>query len=299
MNGKEIIDVALKQARKQARAKRKWKEADLVKLNAIHAISTGFLNNYVRQSSEELSEFQKKLVETMIDVKEKNQEIHRIKNSIRILKKLKEEYEIKLKFGDTPKQNKQAMREYIGRYSSVMKKVKTSELDKFAKKIKQLPRIKQEDTIIIAGYPNVGKSQLLKTMSGRKIKTAPYPFTTKEILIGYTKNRYAEVQLIDTPGLLDREIEKRNKIEQKAIIALKYLSKNVLFLIDASETCGYSIKEQQNLLKEVEEMFKPKIVTIATKIDLPHKKIKTNYSVDTRNKEQVEELKKKVMKEFF
>jgi len=299
MNGKEIIDVALKQAKKQARAKKRWKEADLVKINSIHAITLGYLNNYIRETSVELTDFQKKLAETMIDVKEKNNEIQRIKASIRILKKLKDEYEMKLKYGDSPKQNKQVMKEYIGRYSSVVKKIRTSEIDKFLKKLNTLPKIKEMSTIILAGYPNVGKSQFLKTATGHKVRTAPYPFTTKEILIGYVKNRYDKVQLIDTPGLLDRPFEKRNKTEQKAVLALKYLSKNVLFLIDASETCGYSLKEQENLLKEIKKQFNPKLVVIATKIDLPHKEVKSDYKVNATDKKQVQEVLKEVMKKFF
>ena len=299
MNGKEITNVALKQAKKQARAKKKWKDADLIKINSIHGITLSFLNTYIKESSKELTEFQKQLAETITDIKEKNKQIQKIKASIQILKRLKEEYEIKLKFGDTPQQNKNTMKEYIGRYSSVMKKIKTDKLEEYIKKLNQLPKIKKMNTIIIAGYPNVGKSQLLKTISGHNIQTAPYPFTTKELLIGYAKNRYDKVQIIDTPGILDRPIEKRNKIEKKAILALKYLSKNVLFLIDASETCGYTIKEQQNLLEEIKKRFNPKIITIATKNDLPHKKIKTDYAIDTRNKKQVEEVSKKIMKEFF
>jgi len=299
MNGKEIIDVAIKQAKKQARSKKKWKEADLIKINSIHAITLGFLNTYIKESSEELTDFQKQLAETMINIKEKNKQIQRIKASIQILKKLKEEYEIKLKFGDTPKQNQQTMKEYLGRYSSVMKKIKTDKLEKYIKNLNQLPKIKKMNTIIIAGYPNTGKSQLLKTMSGHKVQTAPYPFTTKELLIGYVKNRYDKVQLIDTPGILDRPIKKRNEIEQKAVLALKYLSKNVLFLIDTSETCAYTIKEQENLLNEIKKKFNPKIITVQTKIDLPHRQIKTDYKVNTKDKEQVEELRKKIIKKFF
>ena len=40
------------------------------------------------------------------------------------------------------------------------------------------------------------------------------------VLIGYTKNRYDDVQLVDTPGVLDRDYEKMNKIEKRAILAI-------------------------------------------------------------------------------
>lgn len=299
MDGQQIIDVALKQASKAGRAKKNWKKSDLARLNTTHAITLGFLNDYNSRASAELTDFEKHLIETMLDVKGKNTQIQHIKATIKILKKLKDEYEIKLKFADFPKQSAKIMKEYFGRYSSVVRKIKLDKIEKFLKKINELPKIKKMDTIIIAGYPNVGKSQLLKTMSKHKIQTAPYPFTTKELLIGYVANRYDKAQLIDTPGILDRPLEERNEIEKKAILALKFLSKNVLYLIDSSETCGYSIKEQENLLKEIKQKFKPNLLIIETKADLPHKKIKANYSLDTRNEKQVDELRKKVMKHYF
>jgi len=260
MKAQDILNTSLKQASKAGRSKKKWKEADLARLNTAHSIANSFLNEFIKKTSTPLTEFQKHLIETMINAREKNQEIQKIKASIRILKKLKQEYEIKIKFADNPKQSSKLLKEYFGRFSSVIKKIKINEIQNFIKKLKKLPEIKQMPTIIIAGYPNVGKSQLLKTMSKQKIKTASYPFTTKELLIAYIKERFDKIQVIDTPGILDRPIEKRNKIEKKAILALKYLSKNVLFLIDSSETCGYNVKEQLNLMNEIKKQFKPKIL---------------------------------------
>ena len=299
MDGQDIINVALKQASKAGRAKKNWKKSDLARLNTTHAVTLGFLNDYNNKASEELTNFEKHLVETMMNVKGKNTQIQHIKATIEILKRLKTEYDVKLKFADFPKQSAKIMKEYFGRYSSVVKKIKLDKIEQFLKKINELPQIKKMDTIIIAGYPNVGKSQLLKTMSKHKVQTASYPFTTKELLIGYVANRYDKAQLIDTPGILDRPIEERNEIEKKAMLALKYLSKNVLFLIDSSETCGYTIEEQKNLLKEVKQTFNPNLIIVETKADLPHKKIKADYSLDTRDEKQVDELKKEIMKKFF
>ena len=57
--------------------------------------------------------------------------------------------------------------------------------------------------------------------------------------------------MVDTPGLLDRPMEKRNDIEMQAISALENFGSLVLFLIDESEKCGTSIEEQHNLLEEI------------------------------------------------
>jgi nucleolar GTP-binding protein len=77
-----------------------------------------------------------------------------------------------------------------------------------------------------------------------------------------------EIQMVDTPGLLDRPLYERNDIELQAILALNYLANLVLFIIDASEFCGYTIDEQINLFKEIKELFKVPAVVAINKIDL-------------------------------
>ena len=61
----------------------------------------------------------------------------------------------------------------------------------------------------------------------------------------------------------------RNDIELQAITALKYLDAVVLFILDASETCGYEISDQKRMLEEVKEQFDLPIIVVANKTDLP------------------------------
>lgn len=51
-------------------------------------------------------------------------------------------------------------------------------------------------------------------------------------------------QVVDTPGILDHPLEERNTIEMQAVTALAHLQCCVLYFIDISEQCGYTIKEQ-------------------------------------------------------
>jgi nucleolar GTP-binding protein len=87
-------------------------------------------------------------------------------------------------------------------------------------------------TMVIANAPNVGKSSLVSCPSTAKSKVAKYPFTTKQIHVGQIFVKGDRVQVIDTPGLLDRPLDEMNKAELQTVLALRYLAKVVVFLVD-------------------------------------------------------------------
>lgn len=159
-----------------------------------------------------------------------------------------------------------------GRISSVVKQV-SKELDFLSKardRIRKFPTVSPEDpTVVIAGAPNVGKSQLIGRISTAKPRVAVYPFTTQEISVGMFERRYHRYQVIDTPGLLDRPFDQRNAIELRAVLALRHLADVIVFVIDPSETCGYPMAEQEHLLREIETEFKGiPIIPVENKLDL-------------------------------
>jgi nucleolar GTP-binding protein len=124
-------------------------------------------------------------------------------------------------------------------------------------------------TIVIAGAPNVGKSQLVGRISTAKPRVAVYPFTTQEISVGSFERKYLRYQVIDTPGLLDRELSERNPMELRAVLALKHLATVIVFLYDPTETCGYPMVDQNHLLETVKREFaKVPILEVENKVDL-------------------------------
>lgn len=135
-------------------------------------------------------------------------------------------------------------------------------------KLKDLPDVKEEPTIVVAGYPNVGKSSFVSDITGARPEIAQYPFTTKSVTIGHFTFKRKRYQVIDTPGLLDRPLEERNDIERQAISALRHVGNVTLFIIDPSETCGYTLKEQYNLLKEVRDFIQMPVLVAANKVDI-------------------------------
>ena len=140
--------------------------------------------------------------------------------------------------------------------------------------MKKFPAVNPElPTVVIAGAPNVGKSQLVGKISTAKPRVAVYPFTTQEISVGIFEKKYLKYQVIDTPGLLDRELAERNKMELRAILALKHLANVIVFVFDPTETCGYLMADQENLLRTVKKEFKNiPIIEVENKVDLERSK---------------------------
>jgi len=163
-------------------------------------------------------------------------------------------------------------RSSYGRISSFVKQV-NKELKFLAQAreiMRRFPAVNPElPTIVIAGAPNVGKSQLVGKISSAKPRVAVYPFTTQEISVGTFEKRYQRYQVIDTPGLLDRELSERNKMELRAILALRHLANVIIFIFDPSESCGYTISSQEHMLETVRHEFgKVPILEVENKVDL-------------------------------
>jgi len=124
-------------------------------------------------------------------------------------------------------------------------------------------------TIVIAGAPNVGKSLLVGRISSAKPRVAEYPFTTQEISVGVFERRYQKYQVIDTPGLLDRELTQRNPIELRAVLALKHLANVIVFMYDPTETCGYPMSAQEHILETIRREFSSvPVIEVENKADM-------------------------------
>lgn len=194
----------------------------------------------------------------------------------------------------------QKQKEIFGRVSSVIKQVNAELcfLKEAEQVMKLFPHILDIPTVVIAGYPNVGKSSLLRCLSKARPQVAQYPFTTKEIYIGHMdiKQRYetVRVQLIDTPGLLDRPMEKRNDIEHQAIAALRHLADIIVFVMDPTETCGYSREDQHGLLEYIQSILpEVQVIIVENKCDVGV--VETEHlKISCEDKSGIDELNKKM-----
>ena len=124
-------------------------------------------------------------------------------------------------------------------------------------------------TLIVTGFPNVGKSSFINNVTNANVDVQPYAFTTQNLFVGHTDYKYARWQVIDTPGILDHPLDQRNTIEMQAVTALAHLNAAILFLLDISESCGYTIDQQIALFQSIKPLFQAKpLVLVLTKSDL-------------------------------
>src|SRR6478609_6340198 len=152
-----------------------------------------------------------------------------------------------LKYGQSLFQCKQLKRAALGRMATICRRLKDPlvYLEQVRQHLGRLPSIDPNTrTLLICGYPNVGKSSFLKSITRADVDVQPYAFTTKSLFVGHFDYKYLRWQVIDTPGVLDHPLEEMNTIEMQSITALAHLRSAVLYFMDLSEQCGYTVEAQ-------------------------------------------------------
>ena len=159
-----------------------------------------------------------------------------------------------------------------GRMCTIMKRQSPSlaYLEQVRQHMSRLPSIDPAGrTLLVCGYPNVGKSSFVNRVTRADVDVQPYAFTTKSLLVGHADHRYLRWQVLDTPGILDRPLEERNTIEMQAVTALAHLRAAVLFVVDASGACGYTLEQQSKLFHSIKPLFAGKpLLVVANKVDV-------------------------------
>lgn len=143
-------------------------------------------------------------------------------------------------------------------------------LEEVRQHVSRLPSIDPNmRTLLICGFPNVGKSSFINKITRADVEVQPYAFTTKSLYVGHTDFKYLRWQVIDTPGILDHSTEERNAIEMQAVAALVHIRAAVLYVMDPSEQCGRSLEEQIHLFETIKPMFGSKpLMIVCNKSDI-------------------------------
>lgn len=195
-----------------------------------------------------------------------------LNNAKRLIDNIAADYLRLLKYGDSLYRCKQLKRAALGRMVKVLKRQddNLAYLEEVRQHMARLPNINPNSrTLLVCGYPNVGKSSFMNKVTRANVDVQSYAFTTQSLFVGHTDYKLLPWQVIDTPGILDHPIEDRNVIEMQSITAMAHLRCAILFFIDISEQCNYTIEQQVSLFYSIADLFKKKpLVIVLNKIDV-------------------------------
>lgn len=244
------------------------KKTTLAKITAsgdiINDALDGYVDRFPRIDKEE--DFLPELVDVIIGLDQYKKSLGAVRWASNRMEKLKNETLRNIRRTKDPQMIDSLKNQFYGRMSSLLDQISKDLvfLQECKNKFRKLPSVDANvPTVVVAGFPNVGKSNLVTELSTADPEIAPYPFTTKGVIVGHIEDEWRKYQIIDTPGLLDRDLSERNAIEMQAILALKYLTHVMLFVLDPSETCGYTMDVQLKLLTSIQKGFEGVPIIIA------------------------------------
>jgi GTP-binding protein len=133
----------------------------------------------------------------------------------------------------------------------------------------------------LVGYPNAGKSTLLRKLSAARPKVAAYPFTTLHPVVGVMElPGYLRATIADIPGLIEGAYRGLGLGHE----FLRHITRCpiLIFVVDVAGSEGRSpVEDLQNLRKEI-DLYDPTLssrpwLVVANKMDLPN----ANENLDT------------------
>ncbi|RXK47315.1 NOG1 family protein [Halorientalis pallida] len=267
----ELIDQAFSRAARAGRAKSGFEAQQSMLQTAANVVSDN-LENVVTSwpDIDELDPFYRELIDALVGVDDLRQHLSEIGWASRKASDIRDEYQGRFRNVDADGAKK-LRKQAFARIADVVEEVEgdLEAVNEARNTLRELPDIRpDEPTIVVAGYPNVGKSSFVNRVTNARNETASYPFTTTEIRVGHIERDHIRYQLVDTPGLLDRPPEDRNEIESQAVSALEHLADAVLVMVDASGECGYPLDVQLELRDALAARFADvPVLTVCNKSD--------------------------------
>jgi len=270
LTAEELLDKAFSRAARTGRAKSGVDAQQSMLVTATNIVSDN-LERVVTgwPDFDDLHPFYYELADAVVGVDDLRPHLNEVGWASRKATDIRHEYESRLRSGG-PGTARKLRKQAFARVADVVEEVEddVGALGDAREELRTLPDIRPgEPTVVVAGYPNVGKSSFVNAVTRADNETASYPFTTTRVHVGHVERDRVRYQLVDTPGLLDRPPADRNDVESQAASALGHVADAVLVLLDASGACGYPIDVQLDLLADVRARFDVPAITVCNKAD--------------------------------
>jgi len=111
----------------------------------------------------------------------------------------------------------------------------------------------------LVGFPNAGKSTLISTLAGLRVKVAAYPFTTLQPNLGFIElENYTRIYIADIPGIIEGASQNRG-------LGLEFLrhierTKLLIFILDASGIDNRNPTDDFRVLREEIGAYNPELL---------------------------------------
>ncbi|GFO95855.1 small GTP-binding protein [groundwater metagenome] len=118
-------------------------------------------------------------------------------------------------------------------------------------------------SVVLLGFPSVGKSTLLNSLTGTESAVASYEFTTLDVVPGALEYKGATIQILDVPGVLKGAASGRGR--GKEVLAVVRNADLVLVMLDVFQLVHYNVLLEELFAAGIRVNSRPPEVTIRKK----------------------------------
>jgi len=134
----------------------------------------------------------------------------------------------------------------IGLYKAQLARLKEKREARSSKGKKEGYAVRKtgDGTVVLLGFPSVGKSTLLNALTNSESKVGSYAFTTLTVIPGTLEYKHAKIQVLDVPGVVHGAAAGTGR--GKEVLGVIRNSDLILIMVDV-----FNPKHHKTLLKEV------------------------------------------------